>query len=391
MKKLFFSIYLSFYFIICLGQDKEVPILTADSLATGNYKDVLTSFFQLAFDRFTGPDKELKFSSNPYAIMMRADPDLAVDTSYMKYRTLRNLNFSFGAKLNESYKFNGFSAGINYAIINKRDETICREFLYLVMAKNKDYEILNEEIAGVLSMSTTDATLKSRLNKQFHSLYEDGAFNFSMLDPDVKKIIEDIIADKKLTGLQKLISEDGNVNIHDAITKGYENVRQSFRNRPLWTVAISDTAYQDQLLFSNLAIVTQFLKGISNPANNHGVELDLKGTVNFLDDSLRAGNDLKRSLLNVEGGLNYVWRSKKTDLSFFEFKMSASYGYIFNGLYADEKRQLFTLNGGLRIRVFDDIWIPLQFRYEPGTGNVFGFLNVKANFTAMNKLLSGKS
>lgn len=390
MKKIFLSLSLIISISFVFAQN-EVPIVTADSLATGNYKDVLTSFFQLAFDKFTGPDKELRFSSNPYAIMMRANPDLAIDTNYMRYRTLRNINFSFGAKLNEDYKFNGFSAGVNYAIINKRDETVYREFLYLVMAKNKDYETLNKEIARVLSMPTSDATLKSRLNKQFHSLYEDGSFNFSMLDPDVRKIIEDIIADKKLAGINKLISEDGSVNIHDQITKGYETVKQSFRNRPLWTVAVSDTAYQDQLLFSNLAFSTQFLKGISNPANNHGIELDIKGVLNFLDDSLREGNDLKRSLLNVEGGLNYVWRSKKTDLSFFEFKMSAAYTQIFNGIYTDEKKQLFTLNGSLRIRVFDDIWIPLQFRYEPKTGNVFGFLNVKANFTAMGKLLNGKS
>lgn len=33
------------------------PVLTADSLATGNYKDVLNSFFQLAFERMTSPNK----------------------------------------------------------------------------------------------------------------------------------------------------------------------------------------------------------------------------------------------------------------------------------------------------------------------------------------------
>jgi hypothetical protein len=52
-------------------KSKVAAVLTADSLASGNYKDVLTSFFQLSFDKLTGKDKELKFSSNPYAVMMK--------------------------------------------------------------------------------------------------------------------------------------------------------------------------------------------------------------------------------------------------------------------------------------------------------------------------------
>jgi hypothetical protein len=70
------------------------PILTADSLATGNYKDVLNSFFQLAFDRLTSPDKTLKFTGTPFAVMAKLDTVLLVDTIYKKYRTLRNLNYT---------------------------------------------------------------------------------------------------------------------------------------------------------------------------------------------------------------------------------------------------------------------------------------------------------
>ena len=86
----------------------KVAALTADSLASGNYKDVLTSFFQLAFDKLTGKNKELKFSSNPYAIMLRANPELAIDSAYIRHKVLRNLNFNFSLKLDTSYKFNAF-------------------------------------------------------------------------------------------------------------------------------------------------------------------------------------------------------------------------------------------------------------------------------------------
>ena len=43
----------------CTAQKKTgptAPILTANELASGNYKDILTSFFQLGFDNLIGPN-----------------------------------------------------------------------------------------------------------------------------------------------------------------------------------------------------------------------------------------------------------------------------------------------------------------------------------------------
>ncbi len=67
--------------------------LTADSLATGNYKDVFKSFFQLALNRFTSDKKEIQFTSNPFALIAKMNPDLLIDTSYIKYKHLRDFNF----------------------------------------------------------------------------------------------------------------------------------------------------------------------------------------------------------------------------------------------------------------------------------------------------------
>src|SRR5215203_293069 len=113
--------------LICAGQQitasKVKTILTADSLRSGNAKDVLTSFFQLSFNRLTGPDKELNFNSNPFAIMLKSNPELAIDSDYYRYRALRKTNFGFGIKLDTSFRFNGFSSGIKYALIDQRDSS----------------------------------------------------------------------------------------------------------------------------------------------------------------------------------------------------------------------------------------------------------------------------
>ncbi|MDQ3683666.1 MAG: hypothetical protein M3352_11455 [Bacteroidota bacterium] len=55
-------------------------------------------------------------------------------------------------------------------------------------------------------------------------------------------------------------------------------------------------------------------------------------------------------------------------------------------MYAKERRDSLTLNMTIRVRVISDIWVPLEIKYDPKSGNVFGFLNVRANFKALGKL-----
>ena len=105
-------------------------LITADSLASGNYKNVLSSFFQLAVNNLTGTNKELHFVANPFAIMLRGDSTLAVNTNYLNKinRFWRRLNFDLDAKLDSAYHFNGFSIGIKFDLLNKRDISMSRAF-----------------------------------------------------------------------------------------------------------------------------------------------------------------------------------------------------------------------------------------------------------------------
>lgn len=372
--------------------DRPIPVFTADSLASGNYKDVLTSFFQLAFDNLVGPQKELKFTSNPYAIMMRGNPKLAVDTSYLKYSALRNLNFGFGIRLDSNFRFNGFTSAINYAIINKRDYTVYREFLDIVENKNAQYSQMTDSIAALASdLAATNRQLFMRVVDQWRKLNSrKETLTINQVDDSVKAVLLDVATRAQLDEVATMIRNNSNESVFQRTDAVYHSARELFKNRLLWTAGISDTTYSDQFFFSNIVLSTQLLKGFTNPDKPGGLELDLRGALNFQDDSLRSGRDLRRSALMLEGGINYVQRSKKTDISFLELKASASYSRIFNGVYALERKELFTLNGTVRLRVFDDIWIPLQFKYDPGSGNVFGFLSVKANFTALKKALVQK-
>ncbi len=80
--------------------------------------------------------------------MAKMDTSLLVDTKYYNYRHLRDLNFSFAARLDSSYKFNGLSSGLKYALINRRDETVSRAFLISVADNYKTQELftLNNDV-----------------------------------------------------------------------------------------------------------------------------------------------------------------------------------------------------------------------------------------------------
>ena len=362
------------------GQDQKPLILTADSLTSGNAKDVFKSFLQLAFDHITGDNKELRFASNPYAIMTRIDSTLRVDTNYIKYTYLRNLNFSLSGKLDSAYRFNGFSSGVTYALINKRDETISRGFLAQAAKNNGEFRDLNDSLSAYISaLLNSDHQKALRFNLQRDSL-ANGLLTFDKIDPELQGEIRKILGGMKTKSLLKRLNDDPKLNFHAVEFQSFDSLRTEFQKGWLWTVSASDTTYKDQFFFSNVVLSTEILKGMSHAKHAVGVELDLKGSYQFLDDTLRPGRDLGRQVLNIQPGLNLVFTTKKNNYSWAEFKLSGEYNRIFKGGYTGEKTDSLTLNATLRIRITKDIWLPLEIKYDPKSGNVFGFLNVRLNF-----------
>jgi len=373
--------------VVYAQENVRLP-LTADSLATGNYKDVLNSFFQLAFDRITGPDKEIKFTANPYAVMAKLDTSLLIDREYYRYRRLRDLNFSFAVKLDTSYKFNGFSSGLKYALINRRDETVSKTFLNMMAEDHKvsEFRILNEAIEAYISGLAATPELQDKIRAQ-QTNFTRGNINFNQLEPSFQDTIKKLADAKGTVYLASLIEADPEFNLKATAQEVYEDKKNYFNNRLLWTLGITDTTYQDQFMFSNIVISSELLKGIDS-LKKADIELNLKAALQYVDDTVKSGKDLKRSVFSFEPGINFVIKTKKTNKSFFEFKLSGSYYHTFSTLYSDEERNRLTINSTIRIRILNDIWIPLEIKYDPESGNFFGLFNVRANFTGLGKLVN---
>jgi hypothetical protein len=336
---------------------------------------------------------------------LKSDPALAVDSNYFKYRALRKLNFGFGLKLDSSYRFNGFSSGIKYAFINRRDSTTSKLLFKRLIEDSLNIErdtltIYLKKYADSAFASATDPTSpnhtsdlvsKKEFNKNINRLF-DSVIAFNKLDTTFQKAVLKIASTQKLYVLNKLLKKTPQTILFNVNTETFQQLKDRIKNELLWTVGVSDTTYKDQFFLSNLLLISELSKGILEPrpgANN--LELNIKGACNFLKDTLRSQKNLKRVIFSFESGVNWVIRNKNNDKSFFELKMSGSYFHNFGSLYKDETRDRIMMNGTIRIRIYEDIWVPLEVKYDPKNGNVFGFLNVKANFTGLGKLLKAGS
>jgi hypothetical protein len=358
------------------------PIFTADSLATGNYKDVLNSFFQLAFDRLASPDKSLKFTGTPFAVMAKLDTVLLVDTIYKKYRTLRNLNYTFALRLDTSYRFNGFSAGLKYAIINKRDETVQNAFVKTVLANaavKQLFALNNQMVAKIPTMPNPAALM------QEYSNFTTGLKSFGSLSKPLRDSMLAFAAGSDSTrALFETLMQNPNFNMKKTTDSLYQDMKMNFNKNALWTVGVTDTTLKNQFVFTNVVFYTEFLKSVNKYSKTkNDLELNIRSQLQLADDTLKAGRDLQRAVFNIEPGINWVINTKSTKKSYLELKFSGGYYHIFNRVYANEEQNQLWFNGTVRIRVLNDIWVPFEVKYDPRNGNLFGFINVRANFRAL--------
>jgi hypothetical protein len=364
-------------------------LFTADSLKSGNAKDILTSFFQLGLNSITGPNKEFSFSSNPFAIMLKRNPGLSLDKNYKKYKPLRKLNFNIGIRLDSSFGFNGFSSGLNFALIDQTDATTSKYILEKLRGDelNHERDILLEALNDYLTKNVAAADQRA-FAANINKVVQDAPFN--TLDVAFQKTVKQLVADKNLNKIGNIFANKADSSFKQIDAEKFKALKNSIKNHLLWTVGISDSTYKDKFQFSNVAIVSKLSKGIFDPGpGDNNLEVNVMAAYTFSNDTLKKERNLKREIFTVESGLNWIIRDKTTDRPFCEMKFSGSYYHNFGSIYTNERRDSLTINGTLRVRILEDIWIPLEIKYDPKSGNIFGFLNIKANFTGLTKFLKG--
>jgi hypothetical protein len=370
MKKISFLGLACIISAFCVAQIKTAPIIkeikTENLKKTGNWQDVFANFYQLAFKNIVGPKKSFEFKSTLFALRSSVNPNLLVDTEYVKKRNVfdRNLQFNFGVNLDTIYKFKTASVGFTWAIINKRDSAILSFVGKEILERdaiNKNQKRHADSLSEVQAKFGEDP----RFIKDFETLEkmkDDGFIDTTKLSKEFLKIC----------------SATNLVLFNDAVSFIKEKIKKT-KMKPFLSLSVYADFKNGNGIFNGGEAELIYLQGMTK--QERPLELDVRLKTVIADTTIN--NDKYRSTLNFTGGFNYAIITSRIEHSpIIEFKPHIEYNYVARGLLPNEKNKLFTANATLRVRVLKNVWLPFTLKYDLENNNLLGFLNIAFNWDA---------
>jgi len=368
MKKYFICFLTLLVSNIVLAQNDTIQRLRemTEKSKSGNYKDILSSIFQLGATNLTSDNKNIEFNATLFGIKSIFNSHILEDKYFKRERFSRNLQFNAKLNLDEQFKYNGVSGGITYALINKRDKDVADfantalEFGWSFLADEISAiqskfveEITNSAMDISVEIDSLDAATKILVNKEFDKIDKSNIY--------FEKIITEFEKRNKSIKLKNYVE-----NLH--LLK--DNLYSEIEKKPLWTVSLLGTT-NDKGDNKKVSFVSVFLKGFKH------FELDIQSKLIYSDTLINTS--LKRIESKSSAGVNYKMFQRGEE-SVFEVKLYMEYNAILKNVFEDEKKNAFLASSDLRLRVTDDLWIPLTIKYDIEKSNFLGFLNITYNF-----------
>jgi len=347
-------------------------IKTADDLKTGNYQDVLTSFFQLAANDIAGSTRSFQFKSTLFAIKLRADSTLAIDRNYLKQYFSRNLQFNIQLNTTENFHFSGFSGGATYAIINGRDRTLANfQHTWIDTVTSAFLKNVGEAEAKFAEEIENDPTLSTAERNKLLAQVNDGLNIF------FSKHTTDSLPKRFL----KFVDQKTMPALLDSIEAHRLQALDDLDKKPLWTVTASGTTNSFSHLLDEGTLETAYLQGST-------IEADIRANLTYKDTV--SGNDNYRLVFNSTAGANItLLKSRKNNMHLIEIKPNVEFDHAFSGLLPSGDQYIFYANAEIRIRVYNNLWIPIEVKYDTMHNNFLGFLNLSWNLDAFKNFLKG--
>lgn len=343
---------------------------SAEASKSGNYKDLLSSFFQLAAKNISGENKSLDFNTTLFALKVKANEKYNQDIYFEKETFSRNLQFNFKANFDDDYKYTGFTGGLTYAIINGRDKqlanftntTLDSEFQKLI--ENID-AVQATQIALIYSDSETSEKAKAEKMASLQAA-RNAIINKTQVD---EKDVYGVEYYNSLKG-----KYDADINSIFALADQYY---KELEGKTLLTLSVDGTA-NDYGKFNRVSTEAVVLQGIKDS----NFEMDLRGKFSYTDT---LDTNLPRTDFKASAGINTIigkkqYGNEKQFKSFFEIKAYFEYSAIFKNRLPDEEKENFLANADFRLRIADDLWLPLTLKYDIENANFLGFLNLTYNF-----------
>ena len=327
---------------------------TTNNLKSGNWQDVLTNFFQLGLTDLTGKNRSFNFKTTLFALKFKTNRDLNIDTNYVRHNFDRNFQFNISLRLDSQYRFSGFSGGITWAAINKRDTTL--------------FSLIGTSWDDLFGNANTKLNLKKiqfrripgnekesmLVDKMIDKMFEEGWFNIDSFPKPFRNFIKD---EKEISDL---------ISVYHT----YDSVKLNTKKKPLLTFSLA-ASYNKQSRFDSAQLGLVYLQGLTSSGKN--LELDIRASVGIKDTSL-IKDKFYRTKFNSSLGFNYsLITNKNTNTSILEIKPGIEYDRILSGLLQNEKANFFYACSEIRLRIFKNMWIPFIIKYDLKNSNLLVF------------------
>ncbi|MDI1256293.1 MAG: hypothetical protein PSV16_09330 [Flavobacterium sp.] len=356
-------------------QRVNAALTAAENSKSGNFKDILNGFYQLAFKTLSKDEKAIEFNSSLFAFIKKHDNDILKTRTRADIRFLRNFQVNTKINLDDEFNFNGYSAGFTYAIVNERD----RSFVNLT---GTDYDLHNVEFKRLL-MGVTNSYLipgppgitaadRSILTESLNTISNDIVNDRDSGEALYATVVADL--DAAIAASPYFGALPGapytTVSARALISGLRATHMNNLENKPLWTISTDGIADKNNK-FNRINAETIFLAG-----NRFG-ELDFRAKFSYADT---LAVSMPRSVINAKLGYNFKVIKGSDNKSVLELKGYGEYNNILKNALPDEKESTFLANAELRVRVTDNLWIPFTIKYDIENANVLGFLNISYNF-----------
>ncbi|MCX6316025.1 MAG: hypothetical protein NTW29_01940 [Bacteroidetes bacterium] len=353
------------------SKQSENLVRSVNDLKTGNWQTVLTSFAQLALKDLAGDNKTLSFKASLFALKAKADSNLLQDINYVKQKFARNFQFDFALKLDTSYRFKGLQAGFTWALVNKRDSSVVS---FANTTLDTYYSAVQE------SLATAKVLFRNSLIGSNGNIPDDKRKMFN----DVSDKIEKLLGEKGFVAksefpkeIQPFIDDSFNTNLEMA-DKEFAKRMAALRIKPLLTLTVNSTFENKERALSNGYAGMVYLQGIRTKRTK--TEMDIRSSISVRDTLVVTTQ--RRTRFNASAGINFALLESNKDQTLIEFKPYLEYNSILTKPIGAEKKDQFTANADLRIRLFENFWLPFTIKYDVENGKFFGFLDIEFNFNA---------
>lgn len=351
---------------------------------SGNLVDAFGSFYQMAFKSITVDKKSLELNSTLFSLIKNYDENILMTKSRKSIVFLRNFQVNAKVNLDDKLNFNGYSGGITYAFLNKRDKgfididnstfslhdtqlngLITAEIGSIVIAENAAFlaahgRAMNSAESQALAdeLTIVATAIKNGKTVERHLLPRYNAFKTAL---DAR-----IAASPYFNALAGIANTDQTITL---LTDLKADFIKELEKKPFWSFSAEGITDKDGKL-NQAAVGTVFLVG-----NDFG-ELDIRAKYEYADT---LNPSMPRHSFNGKLGYNFKLVTKN-DKSYFELKLYSEYVKILKNELPDEEKETFLANADLRVRLTDNLWIPFSIKYDTENANFMGFLNVTYNF-----------